>query len=66
MAQHDFCGGLVTFDSGSAPERSPEESRLDDDDLGVSRRELRLRAEQDKVAQIVLRISDLAGRYSTV
>ena len=41
----------MTFDSGSAPERSPEESRLDDD-LGVSRRELRLRAEQDKVATI--------------
>jgi murein DD-endopeptidase MepM/ murein hydrolase activator NlpD len=52
MAQHDFCGGLVTFDPGSAPERSPEESRLDDGDLGVSRRELRLRAEQDKVATI--------------
>ena len=42
----------MTFDPGSAPERSPEESRLDDGDLGVSRRELRLRAEQDKVATI--------------
>jgi len=52
MAQHDFSGGLVTFDSGSAPERSPEESRLDDDGAGLSRREIRLRAEQDKVAAI--------------
>ena len=42
----------MTFDSGSAPERSPEESRLDDDGAGLSRREIRLRAEQDKVAAI--------------
>jgi murein DD-endopeptidase MepM/ murein hydrolase activator NlpD len=42
----------VTFDSGSAPERSPEETRLDEDGSGLSRRDTRLRAEQDKVAAI--------------
>lgn len=42
----------MTLDSGSAPERSPDESRLDDDGSGLSRRELRLRAEQEKVAAI--------------
>lgn len=42
----------MTLDSGSAPERRPEESRLDDDGSTVSRRELRLRAEQEKVASI--------------
>jgi murein DD-endopeptidase MepM/ murein hydrolase activator NlpD len=52
MAQHDFSGGLVTFDSDSAPEGSPEESRPDDDGSGLSRREIRLRAEKEKVAAI--------------
>jgi murein DD-endopeptidase MepM/ murein hydrolase activator NlpD len=52
MAQNDFSGGLVTFDSGSAPERRPEESRLDEAGSGLSRRELRLRAEQEKVSSI--------------
>ena len=52
MAQHDFSGGLVTLDSGSAPERRPEESRPDNDGASLSRRELRLRAEQEKVATI--------------
>ena len=42
----------MTFDSGSAPERRPEESRLDEVGSGLSRRELRLRAEQEKVATI--------------
>jgi murein DD-endopeptidase MepM/ murein hydrolase activator NlpD len=52
MAQHDFSGGLVTLDSGSAPERRPEESRPEADGSGLSRREARLRAEQEKVATI--------------
>lgn len=42
----------MTFDSDSAPEGSPEESRPDDDGSGLSRREIRLRAEQEKVSAI--------------
>lgn len=42
----------MTFDSDSAPEGSPEESRPDDDGSGLSRREIRLRAEKEKVAAI--------------
>ena len=42
----------MTLDSGSAPERRPEESRPEENGSALSRREARLRAEQEKVATI--------------
>lgn len=42
----------MTLDFGSAPERNPDESRLDNEESALSRREMRLRAEQEKVAAI--------------
>jgi murein DD-endopeptidase MepM/ murein hydrolase activator NlpD len=52
MAQHDFSGGLVTSEFDSAPERRSDQSRPEEGGTGVSRREARLRAEQEKVAAI--------------
>lgn len=42
----------MTLEPDSARTRAGDESRLESDDSGLSRRELRLRAERDKVASI--------------